>query len=150
MTVQFHPNAWCDEEAMEQWVKTSWKPFLNEEVLLVLDLHKTQKTDRIKELLKECHTTPIFVPAGCTSIIQPLDVSFNTPFKRQIESAVLKHMQDNLDDYLNGKIAAGEKRILLTKWVGDAWEELAKKKEMIERSFKKCGISIAADGSEDF
>ena len=27
---------------------------------------------------------------------------------------------------------------------------IAKKKEMIERSFKKCGISIAADGSEEF
>ena len=43
VNVQFQPNAWCDEEAMEQWVKTSWKPFVNEEVLLVLDLHKAQR-----------------------------------------------------------------------------------------------------------
>ena len=104
LNVQFQHNAWCDEEAMEQWVKTFWKPFVNE-VLLV---HKAQKTDRIKELLKQCGTTPIFVPAGCTSIIQPLDVSFNTPFKKQVKSAALQHMQDNLDEYLNGKITAGE------------------------------------------
>ena len=58
-------------------------------------------------------------------------------------------MQD-LDAYLNGKITAGERCVLLTKWVGDAWEELLKNKDMIERSFKKCGISVAADGSEDF
>ena len=147
VTVHFQPNAWCDEEAMEQWVKTSWKPFVDDEILLVLDMHKAQKTDRVKNLLKECGTTPIFVPAGCTSIVQPLDVSINAPFKRKVES---QHMQDNLDGYLNGKITAGERRVLLSKWVGEAWEELSKNKDMIERSFKKCGISVAADGSEDF
>ena len=73
VTVQFQPNAWCDEEAMERWIRTSWKPYVKEEILLVLDLHKAQKTDRIKQLLRECHTTPVFVPAGCTSIVQPLE-----------------------------------------------------------------------------
>lgn len=58
-------------------------------------------------------------------------------------------MQDNLDGYITGKITAGERRILLTNWVGEAWEELARNKEMIAQSFKKCGISVAADGSED-
>ena len=58
-------------------------------------------------------------------------------------------MQDNLDGYLTGKITAGERRILLTNWVGDTWEELARNKEMVIRNFKKCGISVADDGSED-
>ena len=59
-------------------------------------------------------------------------------------------MQNNLDGYLNGNINAGERRVLLTWWVGEAWEELATNEEMVIRSFKKCGISVAVDGSEYF
>ena len=85
-----------------------------------MDLYKVQKTDHVKDLLKECGTTPVFVPTGCTSIIQPLDVSFNGPFKRRVEFASTQHMPDDLDEYLNGNITAGERCVLLTKWVGEA------------------------------
>ena len=36
----------------------------HKEILLVLDLRKAQKTDHIKQLLRECRydTTPFFVP----------------------------------------------------------------------------------------
>ena len=78
-----------------------------------------KKTDCVKNLLKECGTTPIFVPAGCTSIVQPLDI--NAPFKRKVESAASQHMQDNLDGYLNGKIT---RRVLLSKWVGEACQRI--------------------------
>lgn len=37
----------------------------------------------------------------------------------------------------------------MTKWVGEAWEELEKNEEMINRIFKKCGISITADDYEN-
>ena len=33
---------------------------------------------------------------------------------------------------------------------GEAWEELSKNKKIAVRAFRKCGISVAADGSEDF
>ena len=126
------------------------KPFVKQESLLVLDMHKAQRTEDIKSVLeKECKITPIFVPAGCTSIVQPLDVSFNAPFKRSVESAVMQHIQENLEGYLNGKFTAGERRILFTKWVGQAWEELSQDHTIAMRAFKKCGISVAADGSED-
>ena len=59
------------------------------------------------------------------------------------------HLQDNLDDYVRGRITTSQRRVLLTKWVGKAWEEISAKKEMTIRSFKKCGISVAIDGSED-
>lgn len=42
------------------------------------------------------------------------------------------------------------KVLLITQWVGQAWEELSDKKEMTVRVFRKCGISVAAVGSEDF
>ena len=50
---------------------------------------------------------------------------------------------------MRGRITANERRILFIKWVGKAWEEISAKKDMIIRSFKKCGISVAVDGSED-
>ena len=58
-------------------------------------------------------------------------------------------MLDNLDSYVHGKFTASERRVLLSKWVGGAWEEVCAKPEMIIRSFRKCGISVAVDGSED-
>lgn len=60
-----------------------------------------------------------------------------------------QHMQENLDDYVKGKITARERRILFTKWVGQAWEEISSMKAMIKRSFVKAGIAVAIDGSQD-
>ena len=119
--------------------------------MLVLDLHKAQKTENIQAVLTDqCKAVPVFVPAGCTSLIQPLDVVYNAPFKKKAEAAATQHMQDNLEAYINGKFTAGERHVLITKWVGQAWEELSQNREMAVRAFRKCGISVAADGSEDF
>lgn len=61
----------------------------------------------------------------------------------------MQHVHDNLEQYVNRNFTASERRVLLTRWIGDAWEEVSSNKEMIARAFKKCGISVAADGSED-
>ncbi len=148
--VRFQINAWCDENIMKWWIRHCWKPYLQDETLLILDVHTAQKTEDIKSLLTECDTIPVFVPPGCTSLVQPLDVSFNAPFKKLVENAAMQHMQDNLERYMNGKFTASERCIMLTKWIGEAWETLSQNKEIAVRSFKKCGISVATDGSEDF
>ena len=62
----------------------------------------------------------------------------------------MQHMQEKLERYVSGKFSASERHIMLTKWIGEAWEILSQNKEMAICSFKKCGISTAADGSEDF
>ena len=59
------------------------------------------------------------------------------------------HVHDNLEQYINGKFTASERRVLLTRWIDDSWEEISSNTEMIVRAFKKCGVSVAADGSED-
>ena len=41
-----------------------------------------------------------------------------------------------------GKISASERRVLVTKWVGKAWI-------CVVYSFKKRGISLSLDGSEN-
>ena len=46
-------------------------------------------------------------------------------------------------------VISSERGVLTTKWVANAWEKLYKNKEMIIRSFVKCGITNKIDGSED-
>ena len=89
------------------------------------------------------------VPPGTTSLVQPLDVVFNTLFKAAVERQATAHLQENLDAYVKGQINASEWRVLFTESVGTAWEELSSNTAMVVRSFRKCGISVAIDGSED-
>lgn len=76
-------------------------------------------------------TKPVFVPAGTTSQVQPVDVAFNAPFKTAIDAMANSHLQENLDDYVKGRISATQRRILFMKWVGKVWEDISGKKDNI-------------------
>ncbi len=132
---------------MNVWFMVNWKPG---PMHLIADVHRAKKTDKIlNRLEKDCNTEVTFVPGGCTSLLQPLDVVVNKQFKAAINHLATKHMEENLDAYVNGRISAKERQILFTKWVGQAWEEVSSNKEMIKRSFLKTGIAVAIDGSQD-
>ena len=48
--------------------------------------------------------------------------------------------------YTEGKISASERRLLVTKWVDKAWLEVGSNRDMVVRSFERCGISLSLDG----
>ena len=81
---------------MRQWIIQQWKPVCSGHMLLTLDVHKAQTTEAIQGCLKEqCNTYPVYVPPGTTSIVQPVDVVFNAPFKAAVERQATKHLQEN-------------------------------------------------------
>ena len=151
MSVTFQDNTWSDEAVMKVWIRQQRKLARHSpEIMLVLDAHKAQTTDDVRKLLKEtCKTNLVMVPTATTSLVQPVDVVFNAPFKAAIDTVATAHLQEHLDEYVRGKINVSARRVLFTKWVGQAWENMSAKKDTIIRSFKKCGIFVAIDGSED-
>ena len=46
-------------------------------------------------------------------------------------------------------MSASQRRILMTKWIGQAWKKISGMKESNIRSFRKCGLLEALDGSEN-
>ena len=94
-------------------------------MMLVADVHKAQKTDAVLFLFKGCNTEVVFVPPSATSLVQPIDVVFNAPFKAAVDKLATDHLNKNVEAYVRGAVKAGQRRVLLTKWVARAWEKVS-------------------------
>ena len=68
----------------------------------------------MKKLLKKHKTSLVYVPPGCTSRVQVVDV---LKIRR---SFFEDNLNKKLDQYVDGKINASQRRVLTTKWVGEA------------------------------
>jgi len=119
-----------------------------------MDLLHSHKTKLVKKLLKKNDVTLLLVPAGCTGIVQPVDISFNRPFKDMLKEEINKAFEqadNNIDpDDITGSSAVGEMRVMMTKCVGATWERFCQeKREVIIRSFRCIGASLPIDGTSD-
>jgi DDE superfamily endonuclease len=76
--------------------------------LLVLDSVEFHKTEAVKTKAKELNTILSIVPPGLTHKLQPLDVSFNKPFKQRVQE-----LQDSMS------IAERPDRDILGYQIGD-------------------------------
>jgi len=122
--------------------------------LLIMDLLCSHRTKPVKKLLKKNDVTLSLVPAGCTGIVQPVDISFNRPFKNMLKKEIDKEFEgadNNIDlDDITGSSAVGEMRVMMIRCVGVAWERFCQeKREVIIRSFRCIGASLPIDGSFD-
>ena len=106
---------------------------------LILDVHKAQKTEAVQAVLDECSTDTAFIPGGYISLIQPFDVSFNKPFKNAVERLVTEHIPGSVCEYVKGELNLSARRVLFTKWVCQALEDVSAKKDVVVRRFKKSG-----------
>ena len=80
-----------------------------------------QDPHRIKTILtQECQTIFGLAPPGATSKIQPLDVAFNAEFKKNVDRLITGHFFAYPELFMSGKVSAGDRRLLFTKWVGKA------------------------------
>jgi hypothetical protein len=83
------------------------------------------------------------MPGGMTSVLQPIDVTINKPFKNSLRQQYMTWIADpacELTETVKIKHAAPSE---VARWVSAAWKAIPE--STIIKSFKKCCIS----GSED-
>uniref|UniRef100_A0A8C4QJK3 HTH CENPB-type domain-containing protein n=1 Tax=Eptatretus burgeri TaxID=7764 RepID=A0A8C4QJK3_EPTBU len=150
--VRVQQKGWMDEGLVQDWVHMVWSSrrdgsLSRQRSMLVLDAFRCSKTDDIKALLHRTNTDLVIIPGGMTSLLQPLDVSINKPFK------------DGLRRCWSDWIISGEKTYTrsgrirkvdlptICGWIVKVWEEMPS--DIIKRAFLKCCISNSMDGTED-
>lgn len=122
--LSYQKNAWCDEKEFIKFL--SLLP-TNKKILLVFDNVPSHNTDRVNNYL--LNNYPLIdvlrLPKCTTSILQPLDVGINKPFKVFIQ----KQYIDWLIKHYNNKktlpkINITKRNILLTKWISASWKNI--------------------------
>ena len=85
--IRANEKGWVNESEMLWWIERVWtsrNPFGNSRSLLVLDSFRGHTVDNVKNRLIEKNTNIAIIPGGCTSKLQPLDVSINKSFKSKV------------------------------------------------------------------
>jgi len=79
-----------------------------------------------------------------------LDVLVNKLIKGYIEEYEDLWIEEHFEIWQSGKWSVGDRRILLTHWVAQAYERVhLEHKDAIITCFKSVGLSLAVNGSED-
>ena len=115
--------------------------------MLVWDMFRGHLTENVKKTAQKMDTTLAVIPGGLTSLLQPLDVCLNKPFKDRLRKMWIEWMASGdvkttkADNLMKPHIE------LVSKWVKDAWDTIPE--DIIRRSFLKCSISNSMDGEQD-
>lgn len=149
--VRTNEKGFFNDDLVLEWLRLVWdrRPgaLLGLPNMLVLDSFRGHLTAKVKEKLRSSGTDLVVIPGGMTSQLQPLDVMLNKPFKDRVRKLYTEWM-GKTDNPLTptGRV----KRASLAEvasWVAAAWYNLPD--ALVARSFKKCGLSNAMDGTED-
>lgn len=143
-------NGWMVAVNFSEWCNKIWKQTEDPDLrrrLLVLDQYKPHYSPDAKELLENLKTDSILIPAGCTSLVQPADVSWNKPFKTKLRELWTEWMRDTTRKLTkSGKLKAPRRQDVIN-WISEAWHCVTK--ETIINSFLYTGIATAMNGSQD-
>ena len=139
--VHCHPKGWMDEDGVVLWLQKVWdmRPGALQKKLSLLmwDQFRAHKTEKVKEKLKALKTTQAMIPGGLTSVLQPLDVVINKPFKDRLRQKWVEWMSSDDKPLAKGRNLKKPALALATSWVKSAWYDLPQ--EMVKKELPEDG-----------
>lgn len=134
-------SGWNGNAEMEWWIENVLPWSMNSRLLLIMDLANMHTSEGTLGHLRERNVDVVFVPAGCTSIVQPVDVGIVKQFKSRVrndweEWMRLEHERENTRA---GNIRQPSREDLM-HWVGNSWA--MEEQNTIRATFSRCRIPI--------
>ena len=119
-------KAWMDTSLMKRWIETVLVPHLQEcapntTPILILDTLKAHTAPEVTDLLDDLGVSWHVIPGGCTSLVQPLDVGVNKPFKDRCKKLWWEWIENG---GIGRSIFNKPKRLDIGTWIEKAWDDL--------------------------
>ncbi|RPB04720.1 hypothetical protein L873DRAFT_1928813 [Choiromyces venosus 120613-1] len=150
--VLFNPTAYNNELLFLSYIDEFLIPaFEGKPSLFALDIAEFHKIPVILQKLRSQNITPTLVPAGCTGLVQSLNISVNQPFKDILRDLTELEIISQEANRL-AKWSVGDRQISTTWCVGKAWAQFTggeTGKKIIQDTFQNVGLALLIDGSQD-
>jgi hypothetical protein len=135
------PNAWQDEENLNDWVDGVLVPHIQQKaagtpVKLFLDQFSAHETDGLKARMDELGVQLELIPAGCTWLLQPVDVGIGKPFKDRLRAKWWDWMSGPAEA---DAIIQSPSRDEIQEWISEVWDSIPQ--DIVVNSWKKTGFS---------
>jgi hypothetical protein len=121
-------NAWMDKRVMLRWVEDVLAPYISLAPpgiipLILLDSYQCHIMALVVNVIQDLGCEVVHIPGGCTSLVQPLDVGYNKPFKTHICACWEEYMINDMRT--NGSIST-PLHLDVSAWVAEAYWDLEK------------------------
>ena len=114
--------------------------------MLSLDTFSGHLT-KAKEAFDKCGTKLLVIPGGCTSVLQPLDISINKPFKSHLRQLWCQYMIEETDKGVSKRKRPPKES--LVEWILRAQELIERRNIIIKKTFLVAGITNTIGSSEE-
>jgi hypothetical protein len=155
VTIRWQKKAWADERISLDWLEAFREQTVEQgEVLLGMDGHGSQTTERCMTFMQEMGIVCAKTPPNCTDCVSPVDRNVGQAIKLKMARRYEADYEANTDSWdlpkKQGGLGDSRKRMLIARWASEAWEEFCNENQgCIRSSFVETGFLIAKDGSEN-
>ena len=125
---------------MLDWVELVLKPWAEKAPpgivpILLLDMYSVHMMVSVADAIQRLGVQVEYIPAGCTSLVQPVDVGYNKAFKAQMRDVYTGWMLEQDPD----KPIPTTSRRQLSEWIIAAQKNIGA--ETIRNAWRKTGLS---------
>ncbi len=138
-------RGWFTSEKFLQYLKLVILPLKkqNPNIILIFDNFSGHKSPEVLNWLNHTNIRYIRLPAGCTSILQPIDVTINHPLKTYLRKKNTEYIANLFDNSKIIQEIKSPEQTLLFEWILEFFSQFPK--ESVEMSFKHCGINLESN-----
>jgi hypothetical protein len=148
--IQAQESGLMDQALVLNCINHMWQKcpgaLLNLRSMLILDSFHGHTTEEVKKILNSRNTDQVIIHGGLILMLQPLDVCIKWLFKAALKEQYTRWITAREHEFMPMGKSCHQ---MLSSFVSglEVWARILP--TLIQKSFKKCGISNKLDGTED-